>query len=110
MGKYVLGIIAGVIVLILIGFITDYAGLKWYEFIMPQKEAARREVFKETRSYNEGKLQDLTRLRLQYLNAGDDEKEAIASTIRLMFAEYDESKLPKELKIFLKKIKYRGEE
>ena len=87
----------------------DYAiGLKWYSFIEPKKEDARRKVFLQTRSYNESKLQELVKYRLEYLQAKDSStKEAIASTIRHMFAEFDETKISSsELRDFLKEIKY----
>lgn len=99
-------ILAGVIAL---AFALELGGLQWKRFFAPKHEAVRREVFKETRSYNEAKLQELTKYRLEYLRAKDPiEKAALASTIRHAFAEYDESKLPVELKNFLKKIKYGG--
>lgn len=85
----------------------DYGYLHWFQFIEPQKEDARHKVFKATRSYNEGKIQDLVKMRLEYMQARDEEsKSAIAFSIRHMFAEYDENQLSSELKYFLKKIKY----
>jgi hypothetical protein len=107
-GKIVLGILA-FIALIALAFVIELGGLKWKRFFAPKHEAVRREVFKETRSYNEGKLQDLTRYRLEYMRATtEDEKSALAFTIRHQFAEYDESKLPLELAEFVRKIKYGG--
>lgn len=103
-----LGLI-GLIFLIALTFTLELGGLQWKMFFAPKHEAVRRKVFKETRSYNEAKLQDLTRYRLQYLRTtSEEEKEVLASTIRHMFAEYDEKKLPLELKQFLTKIKYGG--
>ena len=100
-------IIIVIAVLIVAAFGLEMFGLKWEGYFAPKHEAIRRKVFKETRSYNEAKLQDLAKYRLEYLRAKDKEdKEAIASTIRMMFAEYDENKLPYELKEFLKQIKY----
>ncbi len=97
----------GVVVLFVIGvLILDLTGLAWTSFIGPKRENIRREIFEETKSYNEGKEQDLIRYRLQYLKAEGKEKEAIGSTIRMMFADYDEEKLSVELRDFLKEIKY----
>lgn len=93
--------------LILILLFLDYTiGYHWFKFIEPKKEGVRREIFLNTRSYLEGKKQDLIKLRLEYLKAGEEEKEYLKNTIIHMFAEYDEEKLPGELKSFLKKIKY----
>lgn len=96
-----------VLVLIVLFLGLDYGYLHWFKFIEPQKEDARHKVFKATRSYNEGKVQDLIKMRLEYLQAKDEEsKSAIAFSIRHMFAEYNETQLSSELKYFLKKIKY----
>jgi len=92
-------------------FGLEWAGIKWAGFFGPKREAVRREVFKQTRSYNEGKEQQLIKYRLEYLRASDEgEKEAIASTIRLAFADYDETLLDsEELRVFLKEMKYGKE-
>ena len=104
-GKVLLGIFA-VIVLVL-GL--DLLGLGWLDFIGPKRQDIRREIFEETKSFNEAKEQDLLRYRLQYLRAETkQERDAIASTIRMAFADYDENKLAPELRDFLKSIKYGG--
>lgn len=97
--------------IVLIGsamFGLEWANIKWTGFFGPKREAVRREVFKQTRSYNEGKEQQLIKYRLEYLRASDRiEKEALASTIRLAFADYDENLLDsEELRKFLKEMKY----
>jgi hypothetical protein len=96
----------GIIILFLV---LDYSSLLWQGFVGPKRENVRREIFEKTRSYNEAKLQDLVRYRLQYLRAEtEEEKEALASTIRHMFANYDDKNLTPELREFLKLIKYGG--
>lgn len=105
---WVLGITAGLALLIGLAFALELGGLSWKRFFAPKHEDVRREVFKATRSYNEAKLQELIRYRLEYLRATNEtEKAALASTIRHTFAEYDESKLPSELATFLNDIKYK---
>lgn len=94
-----------IVILLILGL--DISGLMWKSFIGPRRENVRREIFEQTKSYQEGKRQDLIRYRLQYLQAeGKEEKEAIASTIRMMFADYDPSNLDDmpELKRFLLNI------
>lgn len=103
---YIMMGIVGVIILIAIAFALELGGLEWNRFFAPKHEAVRREVFKETRSYNEAKLQDLAKYRLQYLEADNEaSKLAIVSTIKHMFAEYDRSKLPTELSTFLYQVR-----
>jgi len=55
--------IASIVLLIVLMLAVDYGYLHWFQFIEPQKEDARHKVFKATRSYNEGKVQDLIKLR-----------------------------------------------
>lgn len=102
--------IAVILVLLLVfSFAFDFWGFVYRSFIGKHKANLDREIFEESKSYNEGKEQDLLKYRLEYLQAKDpDSKEAIASTIRLMFADYDETKLTKELRDFLTTIKYGG--
>ena len=84
---------------------VSYVGLYHYKWFGPKFEDARREVFENTRSYNQAKMQELAKYRLEYIRATDPiEKKAIASTIRHRFAGYDRMKLPYELEMFLNEI------
>lgn len=106
--KYVLVVIGGIILLIIIGLSLDYGfGVKWYGFIAPKKKAVEREVFLNTRSYKEGQMQNLIKYMHEWKMADEDGKLAIESTVRHIYAEYDENELLLELKEFLKNIKYR---
>lgn len=99
--------VLGIVGCIVLAFALELGGLEWKKFFGPKHEAVRREVFKQTRSYNEGKEQELIKYRLEYLRAETDaEKTAIASTIRHAFADYDENLLSEELRRFLHDIKY----
>lgn len=106
-GYVVLGVV-GLVLLASLAFGLEWAGIKWYGFFGPKREAVRREVFKQTRSYNEGKEQELIKLRLEYMRESDeDAKKALASAIRHSFADYDEALIDSaELRTFLKTIKY----
>jgi hypothetical protein len=98
-------IVIGVL-LIPIALLSYNLGL--FKFFAPKYENVRREVFENTRSYNQAKLQELSKYRLEYLRSKDEEeKKAIASTIRHRFAGYDKRKLPYELEIFLNQINGR---
>jgi hypothetical protein len=95
--------LVGIGVIICISFLC----LGYYKFFGPKYENVRREVFESTRSYNEAKVQDLLRYKYEYDMCKDEEgKKAIEFTVRHMFANYDENKLPIELCKFLKDIKY----
>jgi len=97
--------IAGFIVILVIGMALSLGGVYWYGFIGPKREAARRAVFEETRSYNQGKVQQLSKMRLEYARSKDmAEKAAIASTVRHQFADYKKQNLPADLRAFLDKV------
>lgn len=106
-GYVMLGLVS-IVLLVSLAFGLEWAGIKWYGFFGPKREAVRREVFKQTRSYNEGKEQELLKYRLEYMRAeSEEDKNAIASTIRMAFADYDENLLDsEELRTFLRDIKY----
>lgn len=103
----VLAIIVGVIAL---AFVLELVGLQWKKFFAPRHSNVEREVFKQTRSFNEGKLQELTKYRLEYLREKDPvTKKALGSTIRHQFADFDAAKLPDCLRYFLDDIRYASE-
>jgi len=102
----VLGIVV-IVVLVSLMFGLKWLGLEWRGFFGPREQAVEREVFKQSRSYNEAKEQELLKYRLEYMRSDDaTEKKAIASTIRMAFADYDETLLSPELRRFLHEIKY----
>jgi hypothetical protein len=82
-------------------FILNYFDLFNYKFFAPKHENARREVFQNTRSYNEAKVQDLTKYMLEYKLASVEDKEVLKNTILLMFSDYPKERLPVELKQFI---------
>jgi cold shock CspA family protein len=99
--KNIRGYLLGVL-LITIGLST-ILGLE--RVFSPLFQNVNREVFLHTRAFQEGKIQELTKLRLEYLREKDPvAKEAIASTIRLNFSQVNRSKLPYELRTFLEQI------
>lgn len=100
--------IMSLILFVIIAFGVELGGLQWSMFFGPKHEAVRREVFKQTRSYNEAKEQELIKYRLEYMRSSDPvEREALASTIRFAFADYNENLLDStELRNFLKEMKY----
>ena len=93
--------ILGLILTIALFLGLDYSGMLWNSFIGPKKENVRREIFEKTRSYNEAKLQELAKYKNQYELATEENKIIIEQTIKHMFANYDATKLPYQLKLFL---------
>ena len=105
MKEFAIGIFA-VILLCTIGFWVRWCNLQQEEYFAPKEQDVKRKVFKRTKSFNEAKAQDLTKYRLEYLREKDPAaKEAIASTIRLSFADYDPADIENaDLADFLRRI------
>lgn len=104
--KYVLYALGGIVGLFLLVFFANAIGLINYSFFGPKYENTRRNIYENTQSYNEGKRQELTKYRLEYLESKDkDDKQAIRMTILQSFANYDENKLPSDLRSFLDEMK-----
>jgi hypothetical protein len=103
--KIVMLSVLGLVLMIALAFVMELGGLKWDMYFAPKHENVKRKVFQATRSYNESKVQDLARFKLQYDRADAEDKMAIATTIRTMFADYDSSLMPNGLGAFLTQIR-----
>ena len=103
--KVVLLSIGAFIVLVVLAFSFEWFGIGWDRYFGAQHETTKRIVFENSRSFNEGKKQDLVKYRLEYTRAQTlEDKQAIASAIRMTFADYDTSKLQPELRTFVDTI------
>ena len=103
------GIIVGAVLLVFVLMLgLDYSGLMWDSFIGPKRENVRREIFEQTKSYNQGMQQDLIKAMHDYKMTKDpQEKEAIKAMVRHQMADYKESKISdSELNGFLNMCKY----
>lgn len=102
----VVGALVGVVLLFVVlgslAFGAKWLGLEWRGFWGPREAAVERQIFEETQSYNHGMIQQLAKHRLEYLREEDpDAKAAIASTVRMQFAQFDIESLPQpELREF----------
>jgi hypothetical protein len=100
-----IGSIIGLFVLIFAANEFEIFGTRFWGV---RKANAQREVFENTQSYVEGKRQELIKLHHEWSKASADDKIAIEATIRMNFANFDESKIEQpELYSFLKTIKYK---
>jgi len=100
--------IGSIILLIVLSFAMELGGLEWKKFFAPKHAAVEREVFTQTRSFNEAKKQELVKLQYEYMRSKDDEsKKAIAFVVRNNFADYDKNKLSPELRDFINEVTYR---
>jgi predicted membrane-bound dolichyl-phosphate-mannose-protein mannosyltransferase len=103
--KIVLWSVLAIIILLILIIAFNFLDLGVYSFFAPKKENVRREVFENTRSYNQGKIQELAKLKLEFELADNDDKEIIKNTIRHKFADYNNDNMPRNLQIFLQEIR-----
>jgi hypothetical protein len=98
-----------VIVLLLgigvIGFLATGADLASYQFWAPKRENAKREVFRNTQSYVDGKAEYLSSLEFEYESATGDKKEALRRLILSESRTIDPAKLPADLQSFINSIR-----
>ena len=91
------GWISGIIIFVsLLGFVGNGMGLISYKLFGPAWEDARRDVYENTNSFTKAKVQEATKLRLEYLKSDDPAvKNALQSTIQMSFADFDVDKYVK---------------
>ncbi len=76
-------------VIFLIGWMVEGNNFFMYKFFAPKREAVRREVFEQTKSYNQGMIQELDNMRMEYIQADTNHQTAMASIILHRAADYD---------------------
>ena len=104
--RYILYGLSGLAGILIVAFVLEYAGLVNYKFFGIRRENARREIFKTSQAYNEGKAQDLAKYKLEYELAKDSsDKQIIKNMIIHTFADYDAKNLPSDLQKFLNEMK-----
>ena len=105
---------AAVVLLVVLLFIGFFLGLGWlvqgnqfflYRYFAPQEEAVRREVFEQSKAYNQGMTQKLQNMRFEYVKANPEHKQALASVILHRAADYPEDKMPSDLRSFIQELK-----
>lgn len=96
----------GAIVLILaLSWIATGNNFFLYKVFAPAQEQVRREVFEQTKSYNQGMVQQIRGYMASYAQADSSQKDALASVIIHETADYDESKLPADCQAFIIKLR-----
>ena len=99
--KTVLSIV-GVIVLA-IGVVVggSYGSLALYRTFAPQWEDARTDVYRNSKSYVEGTIRDLRRLKREYEKADESQRSTLRTIIFQRSDELDYDQLPGDLRRFI---------
>ena len=85
-------------------------GIQGNDFFMhkvfsPKYEQVRRETFEQSKAYNQGMVQELENMQFEYIKAGKEHRAALASVILHRAADYDENKMPADLRNFIVNLK-----
>lgn len=67
----VVKVVAAIVLAVATICVLDYTGLMWESFMGPKRENVRREIYESTRSFNEGKRQDLIKYYYEYQKADE---------------------------------------
>ena len=79
-------------------------GLVQFQFWAPKEEAARREVFEESKSYRDGMNQELRNMQMQYVQADAEHRLALRSIILHRVAGFPADALQPDLAAFVNSL------
>lgn len=91
----------------LLGFVWLIQGNDFflYKVFAPKYEQVRRETFEQSKAYNQGMIQELQNMQFEYVKADKEHQAALASVILHRAADYNENKLPGDLRAFINQLK-----
>lgn len=110
MDEFSVGKVIGMVVFLLaviftVGWVAQGNDFFMYKFFAPKYEQTRREVFENTKSYNQGMIQELQNMQFEYVKADPAHKDALASVILRRAADFDADKLPPDLRQFIEQLR-----
>lgn len=78
-----------------------------YQFFAPKYEAVRRDVFEQTKSYNQGMIQELQNMQFEHAKAKPEQKDALASVILHRTADFNlnQAQVPDNLRKFIEQLR-----
>jgi hypothetical protein len=76
-----------------------------YQYFAPKQAAVQRQVFENTKSYNQGMIQELQNMAFDYAKAPAEQKPLLAGMILRRSADYDVEKLPVDLRNFISDLR-----
>jgi len=107
-GKMIVWFFVILVVMMAIGWIAMGNDFFMYKFFAPKQEAVRRQVFEQTRSFNQGMVQELQNMQFDYVKTTDkNAKEGLASIIlhRASGFNLNDPIVPADLRSFIEKLK-----
>ena len=91
-----------IVALVLLDFGGEYYSLWSFGFFAPKYENVKRQVFENTKSYREGKRQEVVKDKFEYDKSDDIHvKNAIKAHVRQSFSDVNYDDYPPELINFI---------
>ena len=106
-GKIIVTVFVCFIAIIALGWIAQGNDFLLFKFFAPRQEAVRREVFEQSKAYNQGMVQELQNMQFEYIKADEAHKAALASVILHRAADFNmsDSRVPSDLRQFVAELK-----
>jgi hypothetical protein len=82
----------------------SYGSLALYRTFAPQWEDARTDVYRNSKSYVEGTIRDLRRLKREYEKADESQQSSLRTIILQRSDELDYDQLPSDVRRFLESL------
>ena len=98
-------VFAGLVVLVGLPWFVQGQEFFLYRYFAPKTEQVRREVFEQSKAYNQGMVQELQNMQFEYVKAEPEHKNALASIILHRVADYPQDKLPADLRTFIQGLR-----
>jgi hypothetical protein len=106
--KALFGSVFSVILLIVLGVAVlvggSYGGLYMFKVFAPQWEDARTDVYRNSKSYVEGTIRDLRKLKREYEKADESQQSTLKTIIFQRSDELDYDQLPGDLRRFIESL------
>lgn len=112
MKQIIAGVVLFIVAILALAWIVQGNDFFMYKYFAPKYEQTRRQVFEQTRSFNQGMVQELENMQLEYLKTTDlNAKAAMASIILHRASGYNlnDPIVPGDLRDFIQKLKRERE-
>lgn len=105
--KTVAGVIGVIVAVLALAWIVQGNDFFMYKVFAPKYEQQRREVFEQSRAFNQGMVQELENMQFEYEKAAPEHKEALASVILHRAGGYNlnDPAVSAELRSFVERLR-----
>jgi len=103
--KYFFAIISFLLSIVLLSWFFQGNDFFMYKLFAPKYEQVRRETFEQTKSYNQGMIQEIQNMQFDYIKAEPSQKLALASIILHRSADFPIDNMPLDLRNFINELR-----